>query len=91
MHPIRNAKVGNPLEIPQVGGEQQGIMNQGDGRDLEIHRPDANTLVAQILERLGRLVIEQHQLPPRKEVKKAQQLLVGRHLSRRIVGSVDQC
>ena len=35
---IGNAKIGNPLEILQSGGEAEGIMDKGNGHNFAFHR-----------------------------------------------------
>jgi hypothetical protein len=59
----RNAKMRNPLEILQISGEDEGIMDEGNGSHLEIHCPDTNALLTQPLERLGCLIIKWDDLP----------------------------
>lgn len=44
-------------------------MDEGNRRDLQVHGTDANALLAKTLEPDGRLIIERHDLPTRKEVK----------------------
>ena len=44
-------------------------MDEGNGGDLEIHCPNAQTLLAQTLAGSGRLRIEREDVPTGKEVK----------------------
>ena len=44
-------------------------MDEGNRCSLEVHRPNADTLCAQVLQFAGRLLIKRHPMPARQEVK----------------------
>ncbi len=56
-------------------------MHKGDGCDLEIHRTDAKALSVQSSEHLCSLLVEQENIPTRKEVEQPEQFPIRRDLS----------
>jgi hypothetical protein len=66
--PIGNPQSRNLLEILHIGRKEESIMHEGNGGNLEIHCANANALLPQTSERIGRLSIKQEHLPSRKEV-----------------------
>ena len=44
MEPISHTKIGNLLEISQISREKEGTVAEGNRCNLEVHRPNVDTL-----------------------------------------------
>jgi len=62
-------KMGNLLEIPQIGREKECAMAEGNRGNLEVHRTNVDALCTQAPEFGGCPLIKRHHMPARKEVK----------------------
>src|SRR5579871_3057333 len=80
VHPVLEPQPGHLLVILPVGGEQQGIVGDGNGRDLPVSRPDPDA--AELVEQGRRSLVERDDLEPREEPEHAREFPVGGDLPR---------
>ena len=57
------------LEIPKICRAEEGVVDEGNCGNLEVHRANTDTLYAQALKFAGGLLIKQYHMSTRKEVK----------------------
>src|SRR5438067_11253303 len=53
VQPVFHAKSRYALEIPLVGGEENGILGQCNRCDFQVHRPESKMLTAEVVKLLG--------------------------------------
>src|SRR2546425_2551521 len=63
IQPVFHSQPRNPCEVREIAGEQQGIVGQTDGGNLQVHRADAQTLAPEILKKSGGFAIERKNIP----------------------------
>ena len=80
---VFDTKTWHGLEIPPVGGEQKGVVDQRGGRNLQVHCAETKFLSAKSLESSGDILLEWHNHELLIELKEPGELPIAGHLTNR--------
>src|SRR5438105_4259828 len=78
VHPIRHAEVRDPLEVPQVAGDERGLVGQGNAGDQQVGPPHFLQALgcAKVLEAADRGLIQGDEREFPQELLRAEEQLL---------------